>query len=75
MHMYSLVNSGTNVIGQRVLNVYSMNSDLVIFWLNQDFEIPCYELIRNRIRDHFTQNWYAFISNSSKLAYYCQFKK
>ena len=27
------------------------------FWLNQDFEIPRYELIRNRIRD---QNWYAF---------------
>ena len=44
------------------------------FWLNQDFEIPRYELIRNRIRDHFTQNWYAFISNASKLAYYCQFK-
>ena len=44
------------------------------FWLNQDFEIPPYEFIRNRIRDHFTQNWYAFISNASKLAYYCQFK-
>ena len=44
------------------------------FWLNQDFEIPRYELIRNRIRDRFTQNWYAFISNASKLAYYCQFK-
>ena len=44
------------------------------FGLNQDLKIPRYELIRNRIRDHFTQNWYAFISNASKLAYYCQFK-
>ena len=47
MHMYSLVDSDIKVIGLRVLNVYSMNSDLVIFWLNQDFEIPHYELIRN----------------------------
>ena len=44
------------------------------FWLNQDFEIPRYELIGNRIRDHFIKKWYAFISNASKLAYYCQFK-
>ena len=29
------------------------------FWLSQDFQIPCYELIRNQIRDHFTQNRYA----------------
>ena len=38
-------------------------------WLNQDFEMPCYGMIRNRIRDHFTQNWYAYISNASKLEY------
>ena len=31
------------------------------FWLNQDFEVPRYELIRNRIRDHFTQNGYALL--------------
>ena len=31
MHMYGLVDSGINVIGLSVLNVYSMNSDLVIF--------------------------------------------
>ena len=43
-------------------------------WLNQDFEMPCYG-IRNRIRDHFTQNWYAFISNASKLEYYSQLKQ
>lgn len=43
-------------------------------WLNQDSEVPCYELIRNRIRDQFKQSWYASISNSSKLEYYCQFK-
>ena len=43
-------------------------------WLNQDFEVPCYGMIRNRIRDHFTQNWYAYISNASKLEYYSQFK-
>ena len=28
----------------------------------------------NRIRDHFTQHWFANINNSSKLEYYCQFK-
>ena len=43
-------------------------------WLNQDLQIPSYDMIRNRIRDHFTQNWYATISDFSKLAYYCQFK-
>ena len=43
-------------------------------WLNQDLQIPSYEIIRNRIRDHFTQNWYATISDFSKLEYYCQFK-
>ena len=32
--------------------------------------IPSYEMIRNRIRDHFTQNWFATISDSSKLEYY-----
>ena len=31
MHMYSLVDSDINVIELRVLSVYSMNSDLVIF--------------------------------------------
>ena len=31
-------------------------------------------MFRNRIRDHFTQNWYAFICNASKLEYYSQFK-
>ena len=38
--------------------------------------MPCYMyvMIRNRIRDHFTQNWYAFTSNASKLEYYSQFK-
>ena len=40
-------------------------------WHNQLIEIPCYEVIRNRIRDHFTQHWFANISNSSKLEYYC----
>ena len=43
-------------------------------WLNQDLKIPSYEMIRNRIRGHFTQNWYATISEFSKLEYYCQFK-
>ena len=43
-------------------------------WHNQLIEIPCFEVIRNRIRDHFTQHWFANISNSSKLEYYCQFK-
>ena len=43
-------------------------------WHNQLIEIPCFEVIRNRIRDHFTQHWYANICNSSKLEYYCQFK-
>ena len=43
-------------------------------WHNQIIEIPCFEVIRNRIRDHFTQHWYANICNSSKLEYYCQFK-
>ena len=31
-------------------------------------------LIKRRIRDHFTQHWYANICNSFKLSYYCQFK-
>ena len=43
-------------------------------WHNQLIEIPCFEVIRNRIRDHFTQHWYANICNSSKLEYYCRFK-
>ena len=43
-------------------------------WHNQIIEIPCFEVIRNRIRDHFTQHWYANICNTSKLEYYCQFK-
>lgn len=43
-------------------------------WLNQDSEVPCFGLIKNRIRDQFMQSWYASISNSSKLEYYCQFK-
>ena len=30
VHMYSLVDSGINVTGLRVLHVYSINSDLVI---------------------------------------------
>ena len=30
-------------------------------WLNQDLQIPSYEMIRNRIRDHFTQKRYATI--------------
>ena len=30
-------------------------------WHNQFIEIPCFEVIRNRIRDHFTQHWYANI--------------
>ena len=44
-------------------------------WHNQLIEIPCFEVIRNRIRDHFTQHWYANICNLSKLEYYCQFKR
>ena len=43
-------------------------------WHNQLIEILCFEVFRNRIRDHFTQHWYANICNSSKLEYYCQFK-
>ena len=43
-------------------------------WHNQLIQIPCFELIRNRIRDHFTQHWFTNISNSSKLEYYCLFK-
>ena len=43
-------------------------------WHNQLIEIQCFGIIMNRIRDHFTQHWFANISNSSKLEYYCQFK-
>ena len=45
-------------------------------WHNQLIEIPCYEVTRNIIRDHFTRHWYwyANICNSSNLEYYCQFK-
>ena len=43
-------------------------------WHNQFIEIPCFEVIKKRKRDHFTQHWYANICNSSKLEYYCQFK-
>ncbi|MCG7875093.1 MAG: reverse transcriptase family protein [Candidatus Thiodiazotropha endolucinida] len=44
------------------------------FWMTQEVDIPSYQLIKNRIRDNFTQSWYARISNTSKLEYYCQFK-
>ena len=43
-------------------------------WLNQYVEIPCLEVIKKRIKDYFTQHWYASICSSSKLEYYCLFK-
>ena len=43
-------------------------------WLNKNLQIPSNEMIRNQIRDHFTQNWFDTFSDSSKLEYYCQFK-
>ena len=45
-------------------------------WHNQFYLIPCFGVIRDRIRDHFTQHWYATcnICNSSKLEHNCQFK-
>ena len=36
------------------------NSDLIV--------------LQNRLRDHFKQEWYSFINNSSKLEYYCRYK-
>jgi hypothetical protein len=34
-----------------------------------------YPIIKRRIRDQFIQTWNASINNTSKLEYYCQFKK
>ena len=43
-------------------------------WFNQDFEMPCYVMIRNRIRDHFTQNWYVYQYCFDTGILYSQFK-
>ena len=51
------------------------NLGYIQMWHNQFIEILCFGVIRNKIRDHFTQHWYANISNSSKLECHCKFKK
>ena len=63
--MYGPVDIG--IMGFWAEGINSLLSELGFshMWLNRDLHIPSNEMIRNRIRDHFIQNWYASIRDSS----------
>ena len=36
--------------------------------------VPSFKLLRNRLRDHFIQDWFGYINDTPKLEYFCRFK-
>ena len=70
--------SGNNYNGLNwASNVKKLLETLGLFdvWLNQDFFVPSFNVIRQRICDNFLQTWNESINDSVKLHTYSLFKK